>query len=239
MELGEWVTAWTALAKQPPSGVGDATAKIDAVLELCQVPVRRDWTRPDIKDHLWTAGPYRRGDRGRPSGPERTIEHQIIGANAQVAERRSCLGGRVIDAINAIPLTRRPKVEADLLLLVDHGPEVRQYLAEVKAAANNPWYAAVELLRQFRLFAASHTADYFHRKHTQLPAGLPATGLVLASRAYYKNADQLEQTWRLVDSIYGHADLDIRVAVWDDETSQIAALTRTPAEGPELEADFD
>ena len=152
------------------------------------MPVRRGWTRPNIEDHLWAAGPYRRSDRGKPSGPERTIEDQILGAATHVAEGRLCLDGHVIDAIKAIPLTRRPKIEADVLLLVDRGDAVRQYLAEVKGAANNPWYAAIELLRQMRLFAASHTVDYFHHKNPKLPPRLSVTGLVLAPEIYYKTA---------------------------------------------------
>jgi hypothetical protein len=157
------------------------------------------------------------------------ILDKILGAATHVAEGRLCLGGHVIDAINAIPLTRRPKVEADVLLLVDHGDAVRQYLAEVKGAANNPWYAAIELLRQLRLVAASHTVDYFHRKNPRLALGLPATGLVLAPEIYYKNSDRLAHTWRLIDSVIGHAGLDIRMAVWDALGSQITELKRTTA----------
>ena len=227
MELAKWVAAWTALAQHPPSNTVEANAKIDEVVELCQRRVCRDWPRPNIEDQLWAAGPYRRSDRGKPSGPERTIEHQILGAATHVAEGRLCLDGHVIDAINAIPLTRRPKIEADVLLLVNHGDAVRQYLVEVKGAANNPWYATIELLRQLRLFAASHMVNYFHRKNPQLPPGLPATGLVLAPGTYYKNSDRLAQTRRLIDSVLRHVGLDIRMAVWDAHSSQITELMRT------------
>ncbi len=229
MELAEWVAAWTAIAKHPPSNTEEATAKIDAVVELCQMPVRRDWTRPNIEDHLWAAGPYRRSDRGKPSGPERTIEDQILGAATDVAEGRSCLGGQVIDAINAIPLTRRPKVEADVLLLVDHGDAVSSTSQKSKVPPITRGTRPSNCCASCACSRASHTVDYFHRKNRKLPPRLPATGLVLAPEIYYKNSDRLAYTWRLIDSVISRVGLDIRMAVWDAGGSQITELRRTTA----------
>ncbi len=179
------------------------------------------------EDHRWAAGPYRRGDRGDPSGPEREVEHQILGPEVHVAEGRLCCGGRVVDAMNAIPLTTRPKVEADILLLVDHGHEQRLYLAEVKKGSDDPWYASVELLRQLRLFKGStHAGDYFHRKDPNVHVGLPVTGLVLAPSDFYVNGQLLNSVWRLVDAVQSRAALDVRLATWDAETGQIAELER-------------
>lgn len=229
MQLAEWIAEWTQLAAYPGAKVPDVDARIAALLQMCAVPVEPTWPRSGAEDHLWAGGPYRRGDRGAPSRPERIVEHEILGPGKQMAEGRLCFGGRVLDAINAIPLTRRPKIEADVLLLVDHGHDRKLYLAEVKKGSNNPWYATVELLRQMRLFTVSpHAADYFHRKHTEVPSGLPVTGLVLAPRDYYfasgKRVEALDPAKRLVDAVRCHSRLDVRLATWDTATKRIAEL---------------
>jgi hypothetical protein len=231
MDLAEWIADWTKLAEYSKADVPDVDARIADLLDLCTVPVRPAWPRPNAEDHMWAAGPYRRRDREDPSRPERIVEHEILGSGEQMAEGRLCCGGRVVDAINAIPLTRRPKIEADVLLLVDHGHERRLYLAEVKKDSNNAWYATVELLRQLRLFTAStHAIDYFHRKDTEVPAGLPVTGLVLAPSDYYfapgKKDKAVEPAWRLVDAVTSHRELDVRLATWDAATRRIAELER-------------
>jgi hypothetical protein len=96
---------------------------------------------------------------------------------------------------------------------------------------DNAWCATVELLRQLRLFTAStHAVDYFHRKDTEVPAGLPVTGLVLAPRGYYfasgKRGKALDPAWRLVDAVTSHGGLDVRLATWDVATRRIAELER-------------
>jgi hypothetical protein len=227
VQLSDWIESWKPLARYPGEDGAQIDARIAAVIERCEVSVDPSWPRPHPEDHLWAAGHYRRGDRGAPSGPEREVEHQILGPDALIAVGRVCCGGRVIDAINAIPLTRRPKIEADVLLLVDHGDELRQYLAEVKKSADDPWYATVELLRQLRLLAASsHAGDYFHRKDQRVPAGVPVTGLVVAPKAYYANHDLVERTQRLVDAVRHQTALDVRLAVWDTERAQITEHER-------------
>jgi hypothetical protein len=231
MELAEWIAEWTKLAAYPKADVPDVDGRIAALLHLCTVPVKPAWPRPNPEDHIWDSGPYRRGDRNAPSQPERIVEHEILGPGKQMAEGRLCCGGRVLDGINAIPLTRRPKIEADVLLLVDHGQEQRLYLAEVKKNSNNAWYATVELLRQLRLFTAStHAADYFHRKDIHTPSGLPVTGVVLAPRDYYFAVGQkgkaLDPARRLVDAVTSHGALDVRLATWDAASRRIVELER-------------
>ena len=87
---------------------------------------------------MWAAAPYRRGDRGAPSSPERTIEHEILGPGSKIAAGHKCLGGAIVGGINAVPLTSTLKIEADLLLLVEHTNGPHLYLAEVKAMATRP-----------------------------------------------------------------------------------------------------
>jgi hypothetical protein len=81
-----------------------------------------------------------------------------------------CLGGAIVGGINAVPLTSTPKIEADLLLLVEHTNGSHLYLAEVKAMANMPWYATIELLGQLRfLLSGSPTLDTFTAQREPRP----------------------------------------------------------------------
>jgi hypothetical protein len=58
-----------------------------------------------------------------------------------------------------------------MLLLTTDGTTHKLVLVEAKTTANDPWYAAVESLRQLRLFLASDSArQIMHRRHPQLPA---------------------------------------------------------------------
>jgi hypothetical protein len=98
---------------------------------------------------------YRRGDRGKPHPGQHTIEHVILCGEF---DRVSCCGTRLVDGVNAFPLSRdtagggrRANVEADVLLLAEHNEGYRLYLCEVKDQGNAPWYAVVECLRQTTL----------------------------------------------------------------------------------------
>jgi hypothetical protein len=149
--LEEWIKAWTRVAEYTTADVPNVDQRISAVLKLWDLPVAEGWLRPAREDDMWVEAPYRRGDRDAPSSPERTIEHEILGPGSNIAAGRKCLGGAIRGGINAVPLTSTPKIEADLLLLVEHTNGPHLYLAEVKAMANTPWYATIELLRQLRL----------------------------------------------------------------------------------------
>lgn len=235
MELAEWITQWTSLAAFESARLPDVDERIAAVLELCALPVPAAWTRPDPEDHRWRQGPYRRGDRGAPSSPERAVEQEIVGSADAIADGRTCMGGIVVDGIAAVALTTTPKVEADLLLLVNHQPGLRLYLAEVKAMANTPWYAIIELLRQMRLLtASSHATDYFRRKDDTVPSGLPLTGLVVAPPQYFTAPGQRRNSvgpaQHLVDAVGANTDLNACMATWDARTGTIAKLVR-PAPG--------
>src|SRR5918999_1795560 len=84
---------------------------------------------------------------------EHAIEREIV-SPAPHAVTTSCLGGRLVDAVNALPLAkdeqggRAGNIEADMLLLVEEKEAYRQLLVEVKSTRDHAWYATVELLRQ-------------------------------------------------------------------------------------------
>ena len=129
---------------------------------------------------------YRRGDLHKPHPGEHAIEHQILCANF---ERISCLGYKLVDGINAIPLSRdargvgrRGNVEADMPLPGQLNGAYRLFLCEVKDRANDPWYAVVEGLRQLRLFlenTKSHSLFAHRGLVGGLPSEIPVTSLVV------------------------------------------------------------
>lgn len=226
MQLAEWIRAWACVAQYTSADVPDVERRISRVRELWRLPVAGEWLRPATEDDLWAAGPYRRGDRGAPSSPERAIEHEILGPEATIAPGRTCLGGEVVGGINAVPLTPTPKIEADLLLLVEHANGPHLYLAEVKAMANTPWYGTIELLRQLRLLLSKSPAlGYFHRS-AGTPSDVSVTGLVLAPQAYFDSSGQRRNAVgparRLIQAMTPL--VDIGLATWDSRSQAIAPL---------------
>ena len=107
----------------------------------------------------------------------------------------------------------------------------RMFLCEVKDRANDPWYAAVECLRQLRLFLenAESRNVFAHRKSVcGVLAETPVTGLVVAPINYYSrrgrghNAVQL--TFELLERFALEFGVDVRLSVWDAGASEIRSL---------------
>jgi hypothetical protein len=224
--LEEWIRAWTRVTEYTSADVPDVDQRISRVLELWHLPVAEGWLRPAPEDDMWAAAPYRRGDRCAPSSPERAIEHEILGSRSKIAPGRKCLGGAIVGGINAVPLTSTPKIEADLLLLVEHTNGPRLYLAEVKSMADTPWYATIELLRQLRLLlSGSPTLGYFHRT-AGTPSDVAMTGLVLAPQVYFDSAGKrhnaVDPARRLILAMA--PTVDIRLATWDSRSQAIAEV---------------
>ena len=178
---------------------------------------------------------YRRGDISAPHAGEHTIEHQLL--VERFGEVR-VLGGTLIDGVNAFPLAcdfagggRRGNVEADMLLAVQSAGGHRLVLCEVKANANDPWYAAVELLRQMRLFRSNPVGFAVMQKRGPLAtksADIPVTGLVVAPAAYYhapgKKSNAVAPTRRLFEEMRERFRIDVRLAVWEATLNSICDL---------------
>jgi hypothetical protein len=104
-------------------------------------------------------------------------------------------GARLIDGLNAVPLARdvggrrRGNIEADMLLLTaDPAGHRTQLLVEAKTSSNNAWYAAIESLRQLKLFQLSQAAhDIFSRRGSHEGTNLPVEAVVLAPGAFYSS----------------------------------------------------
>lgn len=149
-----WGRQWEMLGTFRGPILPDAEDRIRRVRELWQQDIPGQWERS--VDAQLLGNRYRRGDLQDPHPGEHTIEYQIL---IERFGKVNLLGGGLIDGVNALPLAydfaqggRHGNVEADMLLTVRSTEGFRLVLCEVKADASDPWYAAVELSRQMRLF---------------------------------------------------------------------------------------
>jgi hypothetical protein len=150
-----------------------------------------------------------------------------------------CLGARLVDGVNAVPLAkdsgggRSGNVEADMVLLVGRGRNFRLLLVEVKVESNNAWYAAVENLRQLKLFLHSTSPrDVFqHRLHElSIPDKLTTTAVVLAPREFYRAAGAkcaaVGPATRLLQKMSeNHPEISAVLATWDPVSRTIERYT--------------
>ena len=152
-----WRDRWQRLAEFEGAHLSDPNRQIDQLFALWQDPIPGRWQRePGWDRDKWKVSPYRRGDLAAPRAGEHAMERTIlIDRRAKV----TLLGVPLLHGINAVPLAadfsdhgRRANVEADLLLLSRTDTSFRLTLCELKAGANNAWFAVVELMRQMRLF---------------------------------------------------------------------------------------
>lgn len=230
-EFAKWRSRWVGQAKYQGPNVPDVDARIKALLDLWRVPVPGNWQRTIDSQLL---GPrYRRSDVGAPHNGEHRIEHDILAD--PIADVR-CMGAMAVDGINAMPLARdetgrrSANVEADVLLLLRDSRRHRLALLEVKYGADNPWYAAVENLLQFKLLSANREQRrLFHaRQPGVLPdEDFPVVGLVVAPLEYFQSPGQksfaVQPAQRLHDRFRREYGVDLHLASWD-----AAARTVTP-----------
>lgn len=220
-----WRDRWQRPASFEGSHLPNPDHRIDQLLALWQEPVPGKWQRELGWDtDKWRKGPYRRSDLESPHAGEHAMEREIL---IDRRERVTLLGEPLLYGINAVPLAcdfsdhgRRANVETDLLLLSRNGAGYRLALCEVKATADHPWFAAVELLRQMRLFLLSLAAQSLMAELGFLPAekaNIALTGLVVAPADYYsykgKKGNALAPARRLLRKMQQHYNVDVRLAV--------------------------
>ncbi len=230
----EWRRRWSELAAYDGASVPDARQRIDDLISLWREPVPGEWQR-GIDPQLLGAR-YRRGDLDAPHHGEHRIEYEILHAQFDCAK---CFGGRIVDGLNAFPLCRdtrgigrRGNVEADLLLLAESDSAFHLYLCEVKDQSNDPWYAAVESLRELRLFVESPQAKqiFSHRGQiAPLLEEIAVTALVLAPESFYtahgKKRNAIAPVRHLISRFQSDLDVDLRLSVWDSAVSAIRPLS--------------
>jgi hypothetical protein len=222
-----WRDRWQRLAEFEGAHLSDPNHRIDQLLTLWQDPIPGKWQRePGWDRDKWKVGPYRRGDLAAPRAGEHTMERTIL---VDHRVKVTVLGDPLLHGINAVPLAadfsdhgRRANVEADMLLLSRTDTGFRLALCELKAGADNAWFAAVELLRQMRLFLSSPSAQSLITKLEHLPAeaaNVTMTGLVVAPNDYYssqgKKGNAVAPARTLLNRMRQHYSVDVRLAVWD------------------------
>jgi hypothetical protein len=118
-----------------------------------------------------------------------------------------------------------------MLLLAKERQRYRLLLVEVKVSSNDPWFAAVENLRQMRLFNESvETQSLFQVRHPELDLGghLQTTAVVLAPSAFYsvphKKAASVAPARKLVERMRTEAGVDIQLATWEPQERAIEPL---------------
>jgi len=227
-----WRDRWTDLAEYDGPDLPNPADRIERVIRLWNEPIPGSWQR--AIDPQLLKERYRRGNLDSARRGEHVIEFEVLCSHF---DKISCLGHRLLDGINALPLARdnaqggrRANVEADLLLLGERNGSHRLFLCEIKDASNNAWYAAVESLRQLRLFLASPASQsiFIHRGLVStLPAATPVTALVLAPESFYTYpgkrhnsvAPARELLSRLAPVLPARSSAEL--AVWDPQRLQI------------------
>ena len=217
------------LARYEGPTVPDVSHRIEELVRLWQEEIPGSWQRGVDPQLL---GPrYRRGDVDAPNAGEHKIEHEIL---YQYFDRVSCYGNRLLDGVNALPLSsdagggRRANVEADMFLLAEREGAYRRFLCEVKFESNEAWYAAVESLRQLKLLTSSQgPRGVFARRNPSLclPSEIAVTALVLAPRSFYsspgKKANAVGPALKLLARFESDFGVDARLAVWDSRPFEI------------------
>lgn len=228
-----WRDRWQCLAEFEGAHLPNPENRIDQILTLWQEPIPGKWQRePGWDQDKWKTGPYRRGDLAAPRAGEHTMERTIL---VDHRAKITLLGEPLLHGINAVPLAadfsdhgRRANVEADLLLLSRTATGYRLALCELKAGADNAWFAAVELLRQMRLFLSSPSAQSLMTELGHLPAEaakVTMTGLVVAPASYYaargKKGNAVAPARTLLRRIQQHYNVDARLAIWNPAGNSI------------------
>ena len=217
-----WSQAWLELGSYPGAALPNAGERIDAILKLWREPVTGvfERTATDLPDRLLAGPRYTRGDIGAPRNGEHAIEYEILGRHFDAL---TVDGARLVDGVNAFPLVRdtgggrNGNVEADLLLLLHDASGFRLLAAEVKDAATNAWYAAVENLRQLRLIQDSGVPrELFARRNPSidLPRVLPIAGAVIAPPAFYTSDGQKVSAIPPARQLCAAVPIDVRLMVW-------------------------
>jgi hypothetical protein len=225
--FAEWATQWLAAGSFRGAHVPDESARVMELLRLWGSEIPSGWERTTDCRLLDPSRRYQRQHRhGVPrSGSEHELELEILCPDP-AAIATDCLGGRLLDGINAVPLAkdtggrRAGNVEADMLLLADGPTGPRLLLIEAKTRSNNAWYAAAESLRQLRLFTASSSAQaIMPSRRRGLPATLPVTAVVLAPPDFYRargaRRNAVAPAERLLEAMRTTYGLDARLATWD------------------------
>lgn len=233
--IGAWSARFTELAEFEGPRLLDSeiAQRIANARSLWDAPLDTAWHRGTEDDEKWKAERYRRSDINSPRRGEHWLESQILRTRFDAIQ---CLGGRLVDGVNAFPLGRPDKVvEADLVLLVEVQHHLQIVVVEAKWSdrdpwgSNHPWYAVLENLRQLRLFMANpHAPRFFHRRRALTIEQIPVMGMVLAPSAYYAREGQrrnsLAPARQLIEAMKPYVEVVLAVYDHDESSAEIRPL---------------
>lgn len=229
MTFIEWYQRWTEIARYEGDTVPEFNDRIEKVVALWREPVPAGGVRPseDLPLRLLGTRRYTRSDIDAPHAGEHDIEHQILSEKMPAPSLEN--GAIFLDGVNGFPLAidsaggRECNVEADILLLVQYPDRVKKIVAgEVKTGANNPWYAAIENLRQLKLlYAAGHPGLVFEQRKSLAPLeSVGLSGMVIAPNDYYQHrgqkANSIAPTKSLLERFCRELGIHVELIVWDD-----------------------
>jgi hypothetical protein len=237
----DWYQKWQDQADFNGSHVPDEQARIKSIIALWSEKVPDGWRREDLPE----GDIYRRGDRESPNTGKHQIEYDIISNPITVFSDKY----RFRPIINAFPCATDPNggragnVEIDLLGILTIGEANHPLICEIKTGkkgSKNPWYAAVENLRQLRLFI-DNKENLAYIKERCLNANMnfaAPVGIVIGKPGYYTAKGQkfnsMEPTQRLLNELKArHNDARIILAKWCKNCKRIDRIN-----GWELETAF-
>ncbi len=249
--FSDWYSKWEELARFTGPTLPDEEDRIKAVVDLWpEEPPGDGWKRTFASgdfsklSNLCEAGVIYRRDDGKhpPKGSEHEIERDIIDIGNTghiVCFKREY---RFEPIVNAFPCAkdsdgrRTANVEFDLLGIIrTTAGVIRPLICEIKTGRNGSkysWYAAIENLRQLRLFIGNieNNLKFIRMKREDLSKALfdAPVGIVIAEHGYYNHRGQkfnsMEPTRKLLERMQSSSrcrDARVVLATWDKHKNQI------------------
>jgi hypothetical protein len=245
-----WYDKWEKLASFEGPKLPGEEDRIRAVVDLWseELPPGDGWKRifkrgdfnnlPKLCEHSVI---YRRCDREYPpKGSEHEIERDIIDKNERIVFFKREYWFKPI--VNAFPCAkdsgggRLANVEFDLLGIFKKGSgAIHPLICEIKTGKNGskyPWYAAIENLRQLKLFIGNLKDNLkFIKTKSEDPNMGPfaaPVGIVIAEQDYYKYRGQkfnsMEPTRKLLGCLQDTPrckEARVVLATWDKKNNRI------------------
>jgi hypothetical protein len=220
---------WLELQTFGGKAVPDVDGRIEALIALWEAPIGSGWQR-GVDARICGPDRYTRSDALKPHLGEHAIEAAVLAEPLTALEYE---GGRVLDGVNAVPLTKDvifggkvDNVEADIFLLIDEpGGKQTVSIVEVKSGSNNAWFAAVENLLQLRLAGQSIEAQRVFLRRPIGPSvsrqALRQRGMVLAPLDFYEHkgqkANAVDPARKLLFEVLQRLGVEVELAVWDGD----------------------
>jgi hypothetical protein len=249
----DWYQTWQDLADFGGPNLDDEEwqRRINEIIRLWSEEPPGDWRRRlatnfKVRGLLAPGEIYRRGDDECPNTGEHQIEKDII------FNRITCFSDEYSfePVVNAFPCAmdnigggRRANVEVDLLGILKVEGAIHPLICEIKTGkkgSKNPWYAAVENLRQLRLFIDNEdNLKCIKEKRGDASMTFVApVGVVVAKPGYYtakgQKINSMEPTRKLLKQLQAqHKDARVVLAKWCKNCKRIDRV-----DGCELAAAF-